>query len=139
MDDPRCPNCRGLGKYRLLVFREWEEARYRYDACPTCKGTGTATWLAIAVSNARGGPAPIERSGLADMKCATCKDTGAVPMYDRHAGTRQCPDCTREALFAKIAALEAEAKRDAAEIEEWITKCNRELRLRQEAEIKSRR
>ena len=75
------------------------------------------------------------------FNCATCNDTGKVTVdpcsiaasLDIDA-TRDCPDCTPEALFARIETLEAEATRDNAEINGWIAKCNTELKLRKEAE-----
>ena len=53
---------------------------------------------------------------MADVKCKTCQDTGwatyNVDMRIVQSGdnSRECPDCTREALLARIAALEHECR-----------------------------
>ena len=48
---------------------------------------------------------------MADVKCPQCNDTRQKPASHIDAPWNRCPDCTREALFARIEALEAEIER----------------------------
>lgn len=45
--------------FRVLISEYWEEPRYQFDPCWTCRGTGEVSDLQLAVFKARGGPAPV--------------------------------------------------------------------------------
>jgi DnaJ-class molecular chaperone len=55
----QCPECKGKKGYSHQLSCYWEEPRItEWVNCPTCKGKGEISELALAIYEARGGPAP---------------------------------------------------------------------------------